>query len=58
MLTLAETKQNAQSYIDQASVILSDENLSIVYNSDWLGKMDFSEVISSAGNMDAGMSGN
>ena len=45
-ITLAETKQNAQSYIDQASVILSDENLTIVYNSDWLGKMEFSEVIS------------
>ena len=44
-ITLAETKQNALSYIDQASVILSDENLTIVYNSDWLGKMDFSEVI-------------
>ena len=44
-ITLEETKQNAQSYIDQASVILSDKNLSIVYNSDWLGKMDFSEVI-------------
>ena len=44
-ITLAETKENAQSYIDQASVILSDENLTIVYNSDWLGTMDFSEVI-------------
>ncbi len=44
-ITLEETKENAQSYIDQASVILSDENLTIVYNSDWLGKMDFSEVI-------------
>jgi len=44
-ITLAETKQNALSYIDQASVILSNENLTIVYNSDWLGKMDFSEVI-------------
>ncbi len=44
-ITLAETKENALSYIDQASVILSDENLTIVYNSDWLGKMDFSEVI-------------
>ena len=44
-ITLEETKKNAQSYIDQASVILSDENLTIVYNSDWLGKMDFSEVI-------------
>ena len=45
-ITLAETKQNALSYIDQASVILAYENLTIVYNSDWLGKMDFSEVIS------------
>ena len=44
-ITLEETKENAQSYIDQASVILSDKNLTIVYNSDWLGKMDFSEVI-------------
>ena len=44
-ITLEETKENAQSYIDQASVILSNENLTIVYNSDWLGKMDFSEVI-------------
>jgi len=44
-ITLEDTKQNAQSYIDQASVILSPENLTIVYNSDWLGKMDFSEVI-------------
>ena len=44
-ITLAETKENAQSYIDQASIILSNENLTIVYNSDWLGKMDFSEVI-------------
>ena len=44
-ITLAETRENAQSYIDQASIILSNENLTIVYNSDWLGKMDFSEVI-------------
>ncbi len=44
-ITLAETKENAQSYIDQASIILSNQNLTIVYNSDWLGKMDFSDVI-------------
>ena len=44
-ITLEETKENAQSYIDQASIILAEENLTIVYNSDWLGKMDFSEVI-------------
>ena len=44
-ITLEETKENAQSYIDQASIILSKENLTIVYNSDWLGEMDFSDVI-------------
>ena len=44
-ITLAETKENARSYIDQASIILSNQNLTIVYNSDWLGKMDFSDVI-------------
>jgi len=44
-ITLKETKENAQSYIDQASLILSDENLTIVYNSDWLNKMNFSEVV-------------
>ena len=44
-ITLEETKENAKSYIEQASVILAKENLTIVYNSDWLGKMDFSAVI-------------
>ncbi|MDP6853069.1 MAG: tyrosine--tRNA ligase [Candidatus Marinimicrobia bacterium] len=44
-ITLEETRENALSYIDQASIILRQEGLQIVYNSDWLGKMDFSEVI-------------
>ena len=44
-ITLEETKKNAKSYIDQASIILSENNLDIVYNSDWLDKMDFSDVI-------------
>ena len=35
----------SQSYIDQASIVLSKDNLDIVYNSDWLDKMDFSDVI-------------
>ncbi len=47
-LTIEETKINAQSYIDQAGVILDNETLSIVYNSDWLSKMNFSDVISLA----------
>ena len=44
-ITIQDTKLNAQSYIDQASIILDKSTLDIVYNSDWLGKMDFSDVI-------------
>ena len=44
-ITLKETRENARSYIEQALLILSKENLSIVYNSDWLGSMDFNDVI-------------
>lgn len=44
-ITMEETKKNARSYIDQASIVLSKDNLDIVYNADWLGQMDFSDVI-------------
>ena len=44
-ITMAETRENAKSYIEQASSVLLKENLDIVYNSDWLDKMDFSGVI-------------
>jgi len=44
-LTMEETKENAKSYIDQATIILSKENLEIVYNSDWLSKLNFGDVI-------------
>ena len=44
-LTLNEAKENAKSYIDQASKILDIDKLKIVYNSDWLNKMNFSDVI-------------
>ena len=44
-ITIEDTKLNAQSYIDQASIILDKSTLDIVYNSHWLGKMDFSDVI-------------
>lgn len=44
-LTIEETKINGQSYVDQATIVLSEERLDIRYNSDWLGKMNFSEVI-------------
>ena len=44
-LTLEEAKANAQSYIDQAGHILNIDTLKIVYNSDWLNVMNFSDVI-------------
>jgi tyrosyl-tRNA synthetase len=44
-LTLEETRINGKSYFEQASKILSDKNLGIRYNSEWLDKMRFSDVI-------------
>jgi len=44
-LTLEETRINGKSYFEQASKILLDKNLEIRYNSEWLDKMTFSDVI-------------
>jgi tyrosyl-tRNA synthetase len=44
-LTLEETHQNGQSYFEQAEKILSRERVSMQYNSDWLNKMSFADVI-------------
>ncbi len=44
-LSLEETKKNGQSYFEQASKILDKEKTKIVYNSEWLGKMNFEDVI-------------
>ncbi len=44
-LSLEETRINGQSYLDQASKILDREKAKIVYNSEWLGKMNFEDVI-------------
>ncbi|HJY62879.1 MAG TPA: tyrosine--tRNA ligase, partial [Ignavibacteria bacterium] len=44
-LTLEETRINGKTYFDQASKILSDKNLEIRYNSEWLEKMNFRDVI-------------
>ena len=44
-LSLEETRINGQSYLEQASKILDKEKTKIVYNSEWLGKMSFEEVI-------------
>jgi tyrosyl-tRNA synthetase len=44
-LTLEETRINGKTYFDQASKILLEKNLEIKYNSEWLDKMTFSDVI-------------
>ena len=44
-MTIEETRQNGETYFQQASKILSSSNLNIAYNSEWLGKMSFQDVI-------------
>ena len=44
-LTLEETHRNGQSYFEQAEKILSAQRVSMQYNSDWLNKMSFADVI-------------
>jgi tyrosyl-tRNA synthetase len=44
-LTLEETRKNGQSYFEQATKILSTKKIQMFYNSEWLGKMNFADVI-------------
>lgn len=44
-LTLEETRENGQSYFEQASTVLDPDKTRIEYNSAWLDKMSFSDVI-------------
>ena len=44
-LTIEEARDNAKTYLDQAKAILNMKNLKVCYNSEWLNKMSFSQVI-------------
>jgi tyrosyl-tRNA synthetase len=44
-LTIKEAQSNAESYVEQSKVILDINKLKIVYNSDWLNKMNFNDVV-------------
>lgn len=44
-LSLDETRANGLSYFEQASYILSESNLTIKYNSEWLSMMSFADII-------------
>jgi tyrosyl-tRNA synthetase len=44
-LTIEETRTNGQGYFEQATKILSSKKIQMLYNSEWLGKMSFADVI-------------
>ena len=44
-LTLKEARANAESYVEQAKVILDMKTAKITYNSDWLNNMNFNDVV-------------
>ena len=44
-LTLEEAKVNAESYIEQSKVLLDVKSLKVIFNSTWLNKMNFEDVI-------------
>lgn len=44
-LTAEEVNHNAQTYISQLSKVLDPEKTQVVFNSDWLDAVSFSEVI-------------
>ena len=48
-LTFEETRRNGQSYFEQVSKILDPAKARITYNSEWLSKMDFADVLKLAG---------
>lgn len=48
-LTFEQTRMNGQTYFNQVTKILDKEKTKIVYNSEWLSKMNFEEVLKLAG---------
>jgi len=44
-LTLEETRGNGQSYFEQATKILSGKRMKMLYNSEWLSRMSFVDVV-------------
>ncbi len=45
MLNREEVDENAKTYLQQLYLILDESKTEIHYNSDWLGKMNFADVI-------------
>lgn len=50
VLSDAEIKANAKTYLDQVGKILDVKKAEIRYNSEWLDKLDFAKLVKLAGN--------
>lgn len=48
-LTFEQTRENSRSYLEQVVKILDRDKTRIAYNSEWLEKMNFADVLSLAG---------
>lgn len=48
-LSFEETRRNGETYFKQVSKILDPNKIRIVYNSEWLGRMSFEDVIKLTG---------
>lgn len=48
-LSFEETRKNGETYFKQVSKILDPKKIKILYNSEWLGKMSFEDVIKLTG---------
>ncbi len=44
-LTIEQARENAKTYVEQSHKILDVKNLKVQYNSTWLDKMSFSDVV-------------
>jgi tyrosyl-tRNA synthetase len=45
MLTIKEARENAKTYFEQVAKILDIKKAKIFYNSEWLGKLKFEDII-------------
>ncbi len=43
--TQKELEKNAKKYLEQAGKILDTKNVEVVWNADWLGKLNFADVV-------------
>ena len=44
-LTFEETRKSAETYLEQVTKILAKDKTQIVFNSEWLSKMNFEDII-------------